>query len=99
MVFLTRMPLATPTNIASWIITGTVFNYFVFFSKKKWWKRYNYVLSVALEDSTTFMGVLLYFAVGMENRYLGWWGIDLDHCPLDFYPNSSGIVVKGCPVF
>jgi len=93
------MPPATPANIASWIITGTIFNYFVFRYRKRWWQRYNYVLSAALDAGTAFMGVLLYFALGMQNKNLRWWGTELDHCPLASCPTASGIVVKGCPVF
>ncbi|KAF2306061.1 hypothetical protein GH714_010799 [Hevea brasiliensis] len=33
------MPPATPTNIASWLITGTIFNYFVFRYHKRWWQK------------------------------------------------------------
>jgi len=93
------MPPATPANIASWIITGTIFNYFVFRYRKRWWQRYNYVLSAALDAGTAFMGVLLYFALGMQNKNLRWWGTELDHCPLASCPTAPGIVVKGCPVF
>ncbi|PHT57282.1 hypothetical protein CQW23_05768 [Capsicum baccatum] len=35
------MQPATPTNIASWLITGMIFNYFVFKYRKEWWKKYN----------------------------------------------------------
>jgi OPT oligopeptide transporter protein len=41
------MPRATPTNIASWLITGTIFNFFVFRYRKQWWKKYNYICSVS----------------------------------------------------
>lgn len=93
------MPPATPTNIASWLITGTIFNYFVFKWHKRWWQKYNYVLSAALDAGTAFMGVLLFFALQNENRNLKWWGTALDHCPLATCPTAPGIVVKGCPVF
>eukprot|EP01018_Ginkgo_biloba_P003687 Gb_13916 [translate_table: standard] len=93
------MPPATPANIASWILTGAIFNYFIFRYRKRWWQRYNYVLSAALDAGTAFMGVLLYFALGIENKNLSWWGTELDHCPLASCPTSPGIKAKGCPVF
>ncbi|XP_031492256.1 oligopeptide transporter 3 [Nymphaea colorata] len=93
------MPPATPTNIASWLITGTIFNFFVFRYRKRWWQRYNYVLSAALDAGTAFMGVLLYFALQMGHRDIKWWGTQLDHCPLASCPTAPGIVVPGCPVF
>ncbi|KAL6332689.1 hypothetical protein AAG906_010029 [Vitis piasezkii] len=93
------MPPATPTNIASWLITGAIFNYFVFRYHKRWWQKYNYVLSAALDAGTAFMGVLLFFALQNENHNLKWWGTKLDHCPLATCPTQPGIVVEGCPVF
>ncbi|XP_021682675.1 oligopeptide transporter 3 isoform X2 [Hevea brasiliensis] len=93
------MPPATPTNIASWLITGTIFNYFVFRYHKRWWQKYNYVLSAALDAGTAFMGVLLFFALQNEGKILKWWGTDIDHCPLATCPTAPGIMVKGCPVF
>ncbi|GFZ03337.1 oligopeptide transporter [Actinidia rufa] len=93
------MPPATPTNIASWIITGTIFNYFVFKFRKGWWQKYNYVLSAALDAGTAFMGVLLFFALQNEGRNLKWWGTEPDHCPLAACPTAPGIVIQGCPVF
>ncbi|KAJ9180811.1 hypothetical protein P3X46_009017 [Hevea brasiliensis] len=93
------MPPATPTNIASWLITGTIFNYFVFRYRKHWWQKYNYVLSAALDAGTAFMGVLLFFALQNEGIDLKWWGTEIDHCPLASCPTAPGITVEGCPVF
>ncbi|XP_023520807.1 oligopeptide transporter 3-like [Cucurbita pepo subsp. pepo] len=93
------MPPATPTNIASWLITGTIFNYFVFRYHKRWWQKYNYVLSAALDAGTAFMGVLLFIVLQNEGHNLRWWGSQPDHCPLAQCPTAPGIVVKGCPVF
>ncbi|XP_047317646.1 oligopeptide transporter 3-like [Impatiens glandulifera] len=93
------MPPATPTNIASWLVTGTIFNYFVFKYRKGWWQKYNYVLSAALDAGTAFMGVLIFVVLQNENRHLNWWGSEVDHCPLAACPTAPGIVVKNCPVF
>ncbi|KAE9602097.1 hypothetical protein Lal_00049664 [Lupinus albus] len=93
------MPPATPTNIASWLITGMVFNYFVFRYRKRWWQKYNYVLSAALDAGTAFMGVLIFFALQNAGHNLKWWGSELDHCPLATCPTQPGIMVDGCPAF
>jgi OPT family oligopeptide transporter len=93
------MPPATPTNIASWLVTGFIFNYFVFKYRKAWWQKYNYVLSAALDAGTAFMGVLLFFALQNEGVNLKWWGSHPDHCPLATCPTAPGIAVKGCPIF
>ncbi|XP_068668348.1 oligopeptide transporter 3-like [Aristolochia californica] len=92
------MPPATPTNIASWLVTGTIFNYFVFRYRKSWWKKYNYILSAALDAGTAFMGVLLFLALQNQGHVLKWWGSELDHCPLATCPTEPGIMVEGCPV-
>nr|CAD91127.1 glutathione transporter GT1 [Brassica juncea] len=93
------MPPATPTNIASWLVTGTIFNYFVFNYHKRWWQKYNCVLSAALDAGTAFMGVLLFFALQNAGHDLKWWGTEVDHCPLASCPTAPGIIAKGCPVF
>ena len=98
-----NMPPATTLNYTSWILVGTIFNFFVFRYRKKWWQRYNYVLSAALDAGVAFMAVLLYFSLGMENRNLHWWGsnpnIDPEHCELASCPTMRGISVKDCPAF
>ena len=93
------MPPATPLNYNAWIFIGTIFNFFVFRYRKKWWQRYNYVLSAALDAGVAFMAVLLYFALSLENRSLTWWGTEGEHCPLATCPTAKGIVVEGCPVY
>lgn len=93
------MPPATPLNYNAWIIVGTIFNFFIFRYRKKWWQRYNYVLSAALDAGVAFMAVLLYFTLGLENTSLNWWGTAGEHCPLATCPTAKGIVVDGCPVY
>ncbi|WJX70346.1 Oligopeptide transporter 3 [Trifolium repens] len=93
------MPPATPTNIASWLLTGMIFNYFVFRFHKRWWQKYNYILSAALDAGTAFMGVLIFFALQNAGHNLKWWGTELDHCPLATCPTAPGIMVDGCPAF
>ncbi|KAK9269894.1 hypothetical protein L1049_025467 [Liquidambar formosana] len=97
------MPPATALNYNSWILVGTIFNFFVFRYRKKWWQKYNYVLSAALDAGVAFMAVLLYFSLNMENRSLHWWGSspdhDPEHCDLSTCPTAKGVFVEGCPVF
>ncbi|KAJ6833926.1 oligopeptide transporter 4 [Iris pallida] len=93
------MPPATALNYNSWIAVGTVFNFFVFRYRKKWWQRYNYILSAALDAGVAFMGVLLYFTLTMEDRSVDWWGTAGEHCKLAACPTAKGVAVDGCPVF
>lgn len=94
------MPPATALNYNSWILVGTIFNFFVFRYRKRWWQKYNYVLSAALDAGVAFMAVLLYFTVGMEEKNISWWGNNNpEHCDLATCPTAKGISVDGCPVF
>ncbi|VFQ62270.1 unnamed protein product [Cuscuta campestris] len=94
------MPPASSLNYTSWILVGTVFNFFVFRYRKRWWRRYNYILSAALDAGVAFMAVFLYFTVGLENRTVTWWGTtDPEHCDLATCPTARGVVVDGCPTF
>ncbi|GMN58311.1 hypothetical protein TIFTF001_027403 [Ficus carica] len=92
------MPPATPLNYNSWILVGTIFNFFVFRYRKQWWQRYNYILSAALDAGVAFMAVLLYFSVGLEEKGITWWGTDGEHCQLASCPTAKGIVKDGCPL-
>ncbi|XP_031383463.1 oligopeptide transporter 4-like [Punica granatum] len=92
------MPPATPLNYNSWVIVGTIFNFFIFRYQKKWWQRYNYVLSAALDAGVAFMGVLIYFTLGITNTSVDWWGTQGEHCDLATCPTAKGIVADGCPI-
>ncbi|KAJ7537760.1 hypothetical protein O6H91_11G021300 [Diphasiastrum complanatum] len=94
-----NMPPASPVNYTSWIVVGTIFNFFIFRYRKSWWQRYNYVLSAALDSGLAFMAVILYFCLGLEHKSVTWWGNNVDNCPLATCPTQPGIVVDGCPVF
>nr|GMD93924.1 oligopeptide transporter 2-like [Ipomoea batatas] len=93
------MPPATTLNFNSWLLVGTIFNFFIFRYRKNWWRRYNYVLSAALEAGLAFMAVILYFGFGMRNVSVDWWGSRGEHCDLASCPTAPGIQVDGCPVF
>ncbi|GLT60563.1 hypothetical protein SLA2020_333250 [Shorea laevis] len=97
------MPPASSLNYTSWILVGTIFNFFVFRYRKKWWERYNYILSAALDAGVAFMTVLIYLSLGIEDKNLLWWGSNPDvfpeHCDLASCPTAKGISVDGCPPF
>ncbi|KAL8231907.1 hypothetical protein R6Q57_001685 [Mikania cordata] len=92
------MPPATTINFNSWVFVGTIFNFFVLKYRKKWWQKYNYVLSAALDAGLAFMGILLYFCLTMSGTGISWWGTHGEHCPLATCPTAKGVVVDGCPI-
>ncbi|XP_024969655.1 oligopeptide transporter 4-like [Cynara cardunculus var. scolymus] len=92
------MPPATSVNFNSWAFVGMVFNFFVLRYRKRWWQRYNYVLSAALDAGLAFMGILVYFSLSMSDIGISWWGTDGEHCGLADCPTAEGVVVDGCPI-
>ncbi|KAB1215526.1 Oligopeptide transporter 7 [Morella rubra] len=92
------MPPATAVNYTTWVIAGFLSGYVAYRYYPDWWRRHNYVLSGALDAGLAFMGVLLYFCLGLEDVSLSWWGNDLDGCPLASCPTAKGVVIKDCPV-
>lgn len=96
------MPPASTVNYNAWLVIGTIFNFFVFRYRKKWWVRYNYILSAALDAGVAFMGVVLYFSMTMETKSIHWWGAAGEHCPLASCPTAKGVNLGSdsiCPVF
>ncbi|XP_015896323.3 oligopeptide transporter 7 isoform X1 [Ziziphus jujuba] len=93
------MPPATAVNYTTWIIVGFLSGFVAYRYRPDWWRRHNYLLSGALDAGLAFMGVLLYFALGLEDVSLNWWGNNLDGCPLASCPTAKGVVIEGCPVY
>ncbi|KAE9459633.1 hypothetical protein C3L33_08463, partial [Rhododendron williamsianum] len=92
------MPPATAVNYTTWILIGFLSGFVVFRYRPDLWMKYNYVLSGSLDAGLAFMGVLLYFCLGLEDVSLDWWGNDIDGCPYASCPTAKGVKVSGCPV-
>ncbi|KAI8546134.1 hypothetical protein RHMOL_Rhmol07G0093100 [Rhododendron molle] len=93
-----NMPPATAVNYTTWILIGFLSGYVVYRYRPDLWMKYNYVLSGSLDAGLAFMGVLLYFCLGLEDVSLDWWGNDIDGCPYASCPTAKGVKVSGCPV-
>lgn len=95
------MPPSPVVNNTMWIYLGLFFGFYVFHYKKAWWKRYNYVLSAALDAGTVVMALLLYYSLDEGKKSLHWWGRKEkgDHCPLASCPTAPGVNRPGCPTF
>ncbi|KAI5061916.1 hypothetical protein GOP47_0022455 [Adiantum capillus-veneris] len=89
------MPPATTVNLTSWLLVGFIFNYIVYNYHKRWWKRYNYVLSAALDAGLAFMAVGLNVGLGYPGVELNWWGTQGEHCPLAQCPIAPGVARPG----
>ncbi|KAB2580636.1 Glutathione transporter 1 [Lasiodiplodia theobromae] len=73
---LNYIPPASGTNYGSWAIVGLVFGVLVKRKAARWWKKYNFVLSAALDCSVAIAGVIIFFAVFYSgaSKHLSWWG-------------------------
>lgn len=101
-----QWPPAIAVTYTSWFLTGFIFNFCIFKYRQRWWQRYNYILSAALDTGVAFAGPLifislLYFHLDGPD----WWGNRskfIDNCPLAFCPTAKGINVTDqypfCPV-
>jgi hypothetical protein len=70
------IPPATGINYASWALTGFVFNFLIRRYHFRWWMRYNYILSAALDAGVALSIVVVFFAVQYPKGgfTLNWWG-------------------------
>lgn len=94
------IPPASGINYASWGIVGFIFNYFVRRFHFRWWMRYNYILSAALDAGVAIALVVIFFAVQYptNNFVISWWGnnawlntADANGTPLKVPDPSTGI--------
>ncbi|KAG2228623.1 OPT family small oligopeptide transporter [Thamnidium elegans] len=76
-----------PTNVAPcWALVGFIFNYVIKRRANAWWKKYNYVLSAALDSGVAICAIIIFFAFqNTEIHFPTWWGnnpASVDQCPL-----------------
>ncbi|KAJ7225946.1 OPT oligopeptide transporter [Mycena pura] len=70
------IPAASAYNYAAWGLTGFIFNYVIRRRHFRWWLRYNYITSAALDAGVALGIVVLFFAVQYSHggTSLNWWG-------------------------
>ncbi|KAJ7893455.1 OPT oligopeptide transporter protein-domain-containing protein [Mycena olivaceomarginata] len=70
------IPAASAYNYAAWALTGFIFNYVVRRRHFRWWMRYNYILSAALDAGVALCLVVMFFAVQYPKAVAApdWWG-------------------------
>lgn len=73
---LNYIPPVSGTNYGSWAVVGLVFGVVVKRRARTWWRKYNFVLSSALDCSVAIAGVVIFFAVFYSgaSKHLSWWG-------------------------
>ncbi|KAM0490594.1 hypothetical protein ACHAP8_011432 [Fusarium lateritium] len=73
---LNYIPPASGVNYGSWAVFGLLFGILVKKRKAVWWRRFNFVLSSALDCSVAIAGVVIFFAIfytGAADNF-SWWG-------------------------
>ncbi|PVG00827.1 putative isp4-oligopeptide transporter [Serendipita vermifera] len=81
------MPPATGINYSSWAMTGFVFQYWIRRRHFKWWSRYNYILSAALDSGVAVGSIVIFFCLQYPNSGgfdLRWWGNTVNDKTLDY---------------
>ncbi|KAJ7630541.1 OPT oligopeptide transporter [Roridomyces roridus] len=70
------IPAASAYNYAAWGLTGFIFNFVIRRRHFRWWMRYNYILSAALDSGVAFGLVIMFFALVYPDggKTLNWWG-------------------------
>jgi len=71
------MPPGSGINYISWVLWGFIFNYCIRRFHFRWWMRYNYILSAALDAGTAIAMLVIFFALGLQKSggvELVWWG-------------------------
>ncbi|KAG5353466.1 hypothetical protein J132_08942 [Termitomyces sp. J132] len=70
-----NMPPANGINYASWAVVGFIFNFILRRFHFRWWMRYNYILSAALDAGVVIAMVVIFFAITYPTTIeISWWG-------------------------
>jgi len=70
------IPPASGINYSSWFAVGFVFQYIMRRRHFRWWLRYNYLLSAALDSGVAIGLIIIFFCLQLPNGgfNLNWWG-------------------------
>ncbi|KAI4644758.1 uncharacterized protein J4E78_009577 [Alternaria triticimaculans] len=76
---LSWIPPATGLNFSVWAIVCYIFNYEIRNRRNAWWKKYNMMLSAALDSGLAFGVVVIFFGIvypGWMSNFK-WWGTEV----------------------
>jgi OPT family small oligopeptide transporter len=76
---LSWIPPATGLNFSVWAIVCYIFNYEIKNRRKEWWRKYNMMLSAALDSGLAFGVVVIFFGIVFPGWMKGfkWWGTEV----------------------
>jgi hypothetical protein len=75
------MPPASAINYSSWVLVGFISQWFMRRYHFRWWMRYNYILSAALDTGVSLCFIVIFFTlqypkdgtIGLHTIQ-SWWG-------------------------
>lgn len=71
------IPPALGINFSSWFVVAFIFQYLVRRRNFRWWSKYNYILSAALDSGTLTSVLFIFFTLQFPkngNIQVNWWG-------------------------
>ncbi|KAF8632564.1 hypothetical protein AX15_001774 [Amanita polypyramis BW_CC] len=97
---LAAIPPASGLNYMSWALVGFIFNFCIRRNHFRWWMRYNYILSAALDAGVAVCAIVLFFCLiypkgGIK---LSWWGNDFWETTADAIGSSFYVIDPNNPV-
>ncbi|KAJ4382102.1 hypothetical protein N0V86_002431 [Didymella sp. IMI 355093] len=94
---LSWIPPATGLNFSVWAIVCYIFNYEIRNRKKNWWRKYNMMLSAALDSGLAFGVVVIFFGIVFPGWMKGfkWWGTEVYKQGCDYTACSYKEVPRG----
>lgn len=69
-----NLPPATGINYTTAFVVSYVFNKIIKERKPRWWAKYNYLLSAALDSGVAVSAIIIFFCVVFPGGSLTWWG-------------------------
>ncbi|KAJ7581435.1 OPT oligopeptide transporter [Mycena floridula] len=70
------IPPGSGINYAGWAVLGFIFNWGIRRFRFRWWMRFNYILSAALDAGVALAIIVIFFCIQMPRGgiSLKWWG-------------------------
>jgi len=71
----TLAPPANGINYVSWFIVGFIFQRIIRRNNFRWWSKFNYITSAAVDSGTIISVVLIFLSLQINGQsQLDWWG-------------------------
>ncbi|KLT45603.1 OPT superfamily oligopeptide transporter [Cutaneotrichosporon oleaginosum] len=93
------IPPASGINIASFLVVGFVFQFWIRRYYFAWWARYNYVLSASLDIGTVAGLLVIFLCLRLPKADLNWWGNTVYEKTMDWQGEARDSLPEGKTYF